>query len=442
MNRMLIAVSCLFCHLTFADPPEMPLGVYWPPTLGFPDLAGEERWQKVEEVLESLQQHHVNTVWLNNGTAALQAEYARRAEKYGIRLVAAVSTIHTQGARNRQGYAKRVESVLKDWGDAPAPLAWGIGDEPYTVAMEEVAACARIWKDLGEPAGLVVMPRDIPTTAQLVPLNFIATDAYAFFGSTCPNGPTTQAQSQAYILDAMDRLLVSTENHQRMTAWFMGGAFQNIAGPARLSENGDYVILPGGQNNFRMPTPVELRWQSWLSVAGGARGIIMFTLFFYDTPRTIPLKGDWGLAEELDTGLPGGLLYPDGRPTAQYEAMGAAYARIQTAAPYILRMIPVADRLAFHAKGWPDHGDVVRNFVDETDGSRYVVVVNGNLEEEAVIPVNVPREYLRALDICSGTELQSTDQYENHWAPIGAPFRQFKVSLPPGEGTLLKLVNE
>jgi len=434
----------LFEFLAIADDASMeqdvmPLGVYWPTNLGFPDLEGDERWEKIEEVMKSLQEHHVNTIWLNHGRADLQAEYARRADKYGIRLVAAISTIHTETKRLRDGYEQRVERALAAWGDAPVPLAWGIGDEPYTRGMPEVATCAESWTSRDQPIALVVMPRDIPTTAELVPLDFIASDVYAYFGKDCPNGPNTQAQAKAYILDVMDKLLKATDNHQNMSAWFMGGAFQNIAGPSRLSPNGDYVILPGGGNNFRMPTPAETRWQSWLGVAGGARGIFMFTLFFYETPRTSPLVGDWGRMEEYDTGFPGGLLYPDGRPTVQYGAMGQSFARIKKAAPYLMRITPKEDRLAFHAKGWSDHGDTIANFVDEADGSRYVVVINGDLNNEAEVPVNVPKRIERIEDLCSGAEVVTTEEYDNHWAPIGTPFRQFRVKLAPGSGTLLRL---
>ena len=204
--------------LAAATPEPMPLGVYWPPNLGFPGMEEKAKWDKVDGVMASLERHHVNTIWLNHGRANLQAEYARRAAKHGIRLVAAISTIHTEQECQRNGY-ERVERV----------------------------------------------------------------------------------------------------------------------------------------------------------------------------------------------------------------------------APYLVRIVPKDDRLAFHAKGWPGIGDYVRNFVDEGDGTRYVVVVNGNLTESAVIPVNVVKPVHVATDLCSGEELQAIDAYTSHWEPIGTPFRQFRVSLEPGSGTLLKL---
>lgn len=102
-------------------------------------------------------------------------------------------------------------------------------------------------------------------------------------------------------------------------------------------------------------------------------------------------------------------------------------------------MIPANHKLSFHASNWSKIGDYVRNFMDKRDGTPYIVVVNGDLTKEAMIPVNIEVPFLSVTDLCTGETLIPEEDYQDNWRPIGKPFKQIKVKLQPGSGTLLRI---
>jgi len=53
--------------------------------------------------------------------------------------------------------APRIAAVRQVWGDAPPPLAFGMGDEPRTDYMHEMAKYVDAWAKAGLPTTTVVM---------------------------------------------------------------------------------------------------------------------------------------------------------------------------------------------------------------------------------------------------------------------------------------------
>ena len=109
----------------------------------------------------------------------------------------------------------------------------------------------------------------------------------------------------------------------------MGGIFQEPWGNRGYDAKGNIIYGVGAGPNFRMPTPAEVRWQNWSALAAGARGLIHFSLIFAPgkagpSPEPMPenKRLSWGFKETTNSNSPGGILYPDGRSTPQYEAMG------------------------------------------------------------------------------------------------------------------------
>jgi hypothetical protein len=92
----------------------------------------------------------------------------------------------------------------------------------------------------------------------------------------------------------------------------------------------------------------------------------------------------------------------------------------------------------FHAKGWVPPGDVVQPCRDQA-GGLYAIVVNGNVDGEGTVAVNIPATTRSVTDVISGKPLELIANPVFEWEPIGAPFRQVRVVLPPGEGTLLRI---
>ena len=131
----------------------LPLGVYWPGEYTFRELGEPEaRWAKIDEVLESLAKRNVNTIWLTHTSAADAAEFSRRGAKRGIRLVASIGHLAGEVPHIRNGnHARLIQGTREAWKDAPPPVAFGLGDEPRTRYMHEMADYAAAWRGTGLP---------------------------------------------------------------------------------------------------------------------------------------------------------------------------------------------------------------------------------------------------------------------------------------------------
>lgn len=425
------------------SPEFMPRGVYWPGEYFPKDNAKKIDWKKVEVLLDSLKAQNVNAVWLTHCTVDVGAKFAELAKKRGVFIVASLSNLAFNSPNVRKAnYEALVKKTIDGWGEAPKPIAWGLGDEPRTPYIHEMADYVATWRKAGEPVTSVVMAGDTPTAIALCNFNFICSDLYPFFSKGCPNGPSTLSQSGNYIDKAMEQMLIRTKNHEKMGVWFMGGSFQEPKGPFKYDAKGNLVYLSGSNCTFSQPTPNEVHWQIWTSIASGARGIFIFSLFFNPRVRpnakpinsslAVPYKKEW------NSGMPGGLLYMDGGTTPNYEAMGNCYKRVSKVGKLITELVPSKELIAFHSKGWPRIGDMVRNF-QTPDGTCYAVIVNGDIENKAEVPVNIQKSVTKITDMVTGRELETISKAKKSWEPIGAPFKQVRVKLLPGRGTILRL---
>jgi len=430
-----------------------PLGVYWPGEFLFRDEQKQLDWKRNEAILDSLAAHHCNTVWLTHVSARDAAEFARRAAKRGIYLVASLAELAGEVPHIRKAdHAKQIAGIRAAWGDAPAPIAWGLGDEPRTAYMHEMTPFVKAWADAGEPVTTVVMAGELPAAGALLNLQNLCADIYPFFGFGCPNGPDNIAESSAYVTEAGQRAQFWSRKNG-IDWWFMGGIFQEPWGNRGYDAKGNIIYGVGAGPNFRMPTPAEVRWQNWAALAAGARGLIHFSLIFAPgkagpPPEPMPENKclSWGFKETTNSNSPGGILYPDGRPTPQYEAMGESFAAVAKITPVLKRAAPLApadaERIAFHSKGWIPPGDVVRVFrAASRRPEYYVLVVNGGVQdkERRKVPVNLGPDVTGATDMRTGQKLELFSKSSLAWEPVFPPFHQVRVALPPGDGTLLRL---
>ena len=426
------------------DPSFFCRGVYWPGEWTYRDIQIPKlRMKKLGQTLDSLASNHVNAIWLTHVSAKEGAEIARMAEQRGIYLVASLGELAGENESVRKGdQTERIAATLRDWGDAPAPIAWGLGDEPRAATMHEMADYAGAWRKAGQPVTTVVMAGDVPT-ATCAGFSAVCSDIYPFFSVGDPNGPDTLSESTAYLMDNVTRLRRLCQD-QGVEAWFMGAIFQEPWGRRDLDEKGNLVYLPGGNAHFRMPTPAEVRWQSWAAVAAGAQGVFHFALFFNMGADTNAIKDGselaWAVKVKTNSGAPGGMLYPDGRPTPQFEAMGRCFGDLAQVGGLVKSLNPLDpwSLAAFHAKGWPRVGDVVRAFADK-QGTVYAVVVNGDLDKDAEVPVNVPDTTRTLTDLVSGQTVALSDKEAAMFMPLGRGFKQAQVKLGPGNGTILRL---
>lgn len=463
MNKLMIGLGMIMATWTTAgvavEPQRsaefFPLGVYWPGEY-VPRAAGGIDWQRTERLLDLLASNHCNTVWLTHTGAADAAEFARRAAKRGIYLVASLNELsgHVAGIRRPEHWRGLPVRVMKTWGDAPKPIAWGLGDEPRTSYMHEMQPFVEEWAKTGEPTTTVVMAGDLAAAGALLPVKFLCSDIYPFFSANNPNGPDNIAESAAYIYQA-GRRAQSWAKARGIEWWFMGQIFQEPWGNREPDELGNVVYLPGYGPHFRMPTVPESRWQNWAALAAGARGLIHFTLFLGEVkpltdPNAKPLP--FGFAEKTNSGSPTGMLYHDDRTTPQFEELGRAFGAIRKLTGLLKQIEPdhslEAERLAFHAKGWIPPGDIVQVMrpvkAEAGNSRRYVVVANGEVDnpEPRVVAVNFAPEVTRVVDLLTGEPVELSQQQVFEWEPVCAPFRQARLKLAPGAGTMLELTVE
>lgn len=214
--------------------PVLSLGVYWAGEYTFRSAPPSQRWQEIEKVLNSLANQQVNTIWLTHLSAEDTAEVARRAATKGISIVASIGQLAGEEPEIRHGDRRQlIERALTGWGNAPSPLAWGIGDEPRSAFMGEMAAYVRDWKEVAprSPVTTVVMPADLDS-ASSVGFDMLAMDSYPFFGRGDPNG--FGEQPIAAWLANVDKLVAKAS-----TPWVMAQAFQEPWGPFKIESNGN-----------------------------------------------------------------------------------------------------------------------------------------------------------------------------------------------------------
>ncbi len=320
----------------------MPFGVYWAGEYLWQTDDKELDWDRIDASLEDLAAHHCNAVWLTHRSAAETAEFARRAARHGIYVVASIAHLAGEVPHIRKGnHEKLIKDTFAGWGDAPPPIAWGLGDEPRTSYMGEMKTYVDAWKQHapGEPVTTVVMWRDTDAAGK-AGFDVLACDIYPFFSPGNPNG---------YGRTPRDIWRTSGVNLVRQPGpgWIMGQAYQEPWGPWELDQQGNIVYLPGGAPHWVMPSPSGMRWQAWATMAVGGKGVFYFLYRWpvgQGNPKAKPCKLPAARRERWNSGAPRGLIHADGRSTPQYEAMADAFAEIRALRSVLAPLEPASNR--------------------------------------------------------------------------------------------------
>ena len=355
MLRIIALVVCC-CAVARADETvanPFPLGVDWPweRLCGHAERLGVDKWELVDQRLDDMQAHNVDTVWIMNMNVNDVGILAERFEKRNMRLIPAMDTLHynIDWRRNNWEYLEQhSRAALAAAGDSPAILAWVLCDEPRKYIVDEMEQFRLKFAEWGarQPAIVVTMWHDSPTYARESGFPFLCTDLYPFFADNNPNGPNPGHVSQAWYRREVQNTVRNAHENGRIP-WIMPQMFADIWGPWKYDEKGDMTILPGGVLHWRAPTVGETRWQIW-----AALGLVQGLLFYVHEPPvkdnadTPPYSGpafpeSLRAAEEQALHMSGGLIRPDGTPTEQYDAMGEAYAEVRKLLPVLRGAKPV-----------------------------------------------------------------------------------------------------
>jgi hypothetical protein len=405
----------------------IPLGVYWPGEFTYQEYQIPKlRWEKIDAALDDLEKHGVNAIWLTHLDAKDTANIATRAAKRGIRVVASIAQLAGEVEHIRVSDHKTlIESTLRDWGSAPAPLAWGLGDEPRSNYMDQMQVYVNAWRKHapGQPVTSVVMWHDLPSAAK-VGFDYLAADIYPYFS---PGNPASYGGPPSATWIRLTRQTV----RQAPGGWMKGQAYQEAWGPFELDEKGNIVLLPGASLHWTMPTPAQIRWQAWSAIATGSRGMFYFLYRWpvRPAPNAKPSNLPAVVSTITNTGSPLALTYPDGSPTTQYLAMGEAFGGISDHASLLANLRPIAAPEAWPANpGKP--GDVATMFLDRKTGQRYLMVV-ADPDSAGPTAVTLGPHVLELTPILSGSAPQVIDK---------PPFRATQVELKPGSGAIFKCI--
>ncbi|GEM_PF-1720563 len=420
------------------------LGVYWPwETTSCLDKA--TRAGKLEpflvERLDDLATHGVNTIWTTNGPDSVEeiGLLCRLADARGIRIVVGSGWWSMQGHNNTDAAAvdmvAKLKSVWTGLEGKPRPIAFTIADEPRVSYMDVFGRYAKQVADAGIPATTVAMWGDYPSVIEkATTLPIICQDSYPFFNS--PHGPRGDSSYSWYTGNIGG--LVRKADAAGMVPWAMPQAYQEIWGPGKIDENGQAIVLPGGGNHWLMPTPAQIRWQTWASVALGAKGVLFFTYAVTGKPdpNAKPLTENWAYKEETSTGGPTGLTtWPDFSPGPQYRAMGTAFAEIKTMQKLLPELQAVTDdkHMARLVEGKLLAGDMV-TLLKRHDADEYYIAV-----------VASPKEGNRTLQLLLHPDVVRLQPMAGSPYPLSVasdiqPFVSSAITLEPGQGGIYKLI--
>ena len=438
LHRCLLILLCLSSlSLQAADgtqrehpgrsPSFIPLGVYWAGSCMWRDVHHAIDWVKVDTSLKDLAQHHVNAIWITHLSAGDTAEFSRRAALHGISLVASIAEMDFSEPYVRgQDHQKLIQGVLQSWGDAPKPIAWGLGDEPRAAYMTEMAAYVKAWRTHapGEPLTTVVMWTDI-TAAGTVGFDQLATDVYPFFSEGNPNR-YPMAQAQAWIFHVRKMASLGPR------PWMMGQSFQEPVGPFKTNSSGHVVYLPGGAAQWVTPTPEQIRWQALSAMALASKGMFYF---HYRAPAAENLLAEAAnlpatVKVITDSGSPIAMVLPDGGTTPQYEAMGEVFSWLSKHQAALAPLVSTPIKEAWEPVVSPENGNVVNMLMDPVSKERWLMIVAGYQQQK-----NTPVRFVVGPHITGLTEHLTGSQIELTQEKL---FRSGMVQLAPGTAILLK----
>ncbi|MGA1296998.1 MAG: beta-galactosidase, partial [Burkholderiaceae bacterium] len=264
-----------------------------------------------------------------------------------------------------------IKKTLSDWGNAPRPLAWGLGDEPRATYMNEMAKYVASWRKFapGEPVTTVVMHSDV-SAAKTVGFDALANDVYPFFSKDNPN--RYMGRDYTAWIDKTKILRASVN-----VPWMMGQTYQEPWGPIEIAPSGNIVYLPGSAPHWVMPSPKQVAWQTLAAVAKGAQGMFYFAYRLTPSPK---LK--WAPASKLpakvsvptDSGAPMGLVHMNGASTPQYEAMAEAFGWVAKHRPFLakLRYAPAGEQLKVSG----NYANAASVFVHSDSGKLYLIAAS------------------------------------------------------------------
>lgn len=435
-----------------------PTGVFWPweRTRANADFAGMELWAFVEQTMQTLREHHCNTLWfVNIGPGEEARRILELAEKHGLKVLlnTEMVTFFYHGMSSVDQAETLARRTVNKIGDMPALLGYVLKDEPLLCSVGQLSFLYQTMKridPLRRDSVAVVMNRQTQTYLEQSELPVICTDIYYFGHDHSTNIPNPARVSQMEFRHGVKGMNAVAERHGKHS-WLMPQMFGDVWG--RHHRRGDKTIVePGAYLHWRMPTLAETRWQIWEGLRLGSKGMVFYVLYppvplFTPPAEVAPDSPDakkvaqmdrqaaqarsWQKQKLTETTMeidPGeGMLQPGGKPTPQMTPMGEAFRVIRAQADNLSarRSAPFP---AFFAADALTETATFR--VPGESNVLYGIVVNSDLLNERQVQVLLPANISRLTLLNREEELPL--------AAAAAPFKACTLTLAAGDGALLR----
>ncbi|MFA6294087.1 MAG: hypothetical protein WC637_20020, partial [Victivallales bacterium] len=258
-------------------------GVYWPWERTEPSAkeSGKELWQFVDDTMKVLKNDlHCNIIWFVNCPSDTE-NISRLAEKNGLKVLFNAGLVgYSYNGFSRIGdiRATALKTSEKYKGNK-AVAGYILKDEPKLNEIQQMESWNRIMREADPERDciLVSMTQQTEGYALETTLPVVCSDIYHFGGNRSPNIPNPSSASQRSCRGAVSALVELAEKNGKK-AWLMPQAFSEYWGLWSYDENGNTVVEPGTYVHWKMPSPAEIKWQTWEGIRAGCKSILFFVL--------------------------------------------------------------------------------------------------------------------------------------------------------------------
>jgi hypothetical protein len=249
-------------------------------------------------------------------------------------------------------------------------------------------------------------------------LDALTMEAYPFYSPADPNGLRSFKSASDTYINSWIRTLPGLTSRP----WVMPQIFQQSLGGIQKDGNSNVEYTSASCPIWIMPTPSEVLWQAYTSIAEGNKGIF----FFMYSPTSTSISADTACNFPLfttttDSGSPENMVYPNGSSTPQYEAMSHAYLWIHIHSSILTNAAPDTSLSVSQAPP-STTGNVVSLLKDSTTQKQYIMVVASPEGSGATNTVNIsldPR-IVGLADADTGKPLMITSNQTHIILPLGS----------------------
>ncbi|MDP7252764.1 MAG: hypothetical protein QGF00_24380 [Planctomycetota bacterium] len=365
-----------------------------------------------EYALHLMKKHNMNTWYLNNASPAYLKDALPAAERNGIRIIyqggspGALCFLPRRDAENtKQMFLKEIvpnaKKYIPSFAGRGGLLAWSLGEEVQPWCVPLLTDYYALVRKLDPTHPPVFLHNNIGSAESDAVTNHpqaMTYDFYPFFLNPW-HGPTNYRSARAMFLGRMERFYRAARKGGSLF-WAMPQCvgMEPTADQATLDPP-HYGRHPGG---YKLPTPAEIRWQTYATVAIGAKGVMFY---HYDSLLGPEMAGNENLTE-----------------------MGKVFGEIKRLSPVLLRLerddterewVACNDSLIFVRSFRPQKGSSLEG--------RFLMVVNNDMRNERTFALGLKGEPSDAFDLRAGKKI--TGQLQN-------------ITLAPGDGMLVLMGSE